>query len=249
MNAALIALAAALAAPRADTSGRWQASATYGFETFTRERATWHVGSLVAGRRFARGTVLAEGLLASRFARTDPAGALDGYYTFAPRVYGNLRVQVAPDAEVIARTDVAAELFRGLRGGWEASAGYRRMDYRSDAVDIVSLGVARYVRSWYVRARGTVVPKGGRAGVSALLLARRYGATSDDVTEVSANLGEQVVTIGAGPAVELRATATLAARWQRRLRGPWGLAVGATWTSDERSPARAGLTTGAFTRW
>jgi YaiO family outer membrane protein len=241
-----------VATPDTVVAPKWQAGVRYGFEAFTRDRATWQAASAQLGHRFAHGTLIAELLTATRFDLTDRGGALDAYHRLWPHSYGNLRVQVAPGADVLPRLDVSTEVFQGVPGGFEFSVGYRRMQYAHDHADLFSAGVAKYTGNWYLRARTTVVPKAGTTGVSGSLAVRRYLATADDYLDIQGGLGQELITVGAGPGgpdVQVRANRFAAVRIQKLLTSRIGLSVGATYNSTDGLPDRRGLAAGLFCRW
>lgn len=257
-------LALLLTAPPADTGGalRWHATLGYGFEAFTQGRTPWQSASAEVGRRFDHGAVIGQVLAARRFGLTDGGVAVDAYRTLWPRAYGNLRVQVDPGADVLPRLDVAAELFHGVRGGFEFSAGYRRMQYAGDHADLISAGAGAYAGNWYLRSRAVVVPRsipvppggasGGALHASVSLAVRRYFATADDYLDVQGGLGEEVIATGAfpsGPLVEVRRTRYLAATFRTFPTPRLGLSVGATFNGTDGFPDRRGLTAGVTTRW
>ena len=248
-----IVLALLLASPDSTPAPRWQAGLTYGFEAFVgHQRATWQAGGVRIGRRFAQGTLIGEVLTARRYAHTDRGFAADLYRTLRPRAYGNLRLQLMPGADVLPRLDATAELFQATSGGYEFSAGLRRMEYASSHATILSAGVAKYLPRWYLRARALVVPHEGATGAAASLQARRYLKTDDDFVDLSAGLGREVVTLGtapSGPVVELRKNRFVAARVQHALTRGLGLSLVGTWSGTDGLPDRRGLTAGVTWRW
>ncbi len=235
-------------APAADTGApRWQASLTGGFESFTSQRTPWWAWDARIERRDGHGTLAAEAVLARRFSLTDGGGAADVYQVLWPRAYGNVRVVLAPGARVVPRLDASAELYQGVGAGWELSAGYRRMSYAGGGVDVWAASAAKYAGNWYLRVRGTLVPTAGTVGGALGLLVRRYLASSDDLVDVSASAGKDVVTLG--PALlEVRSTTEAALRVQRFVTPRWGLSATATYASEQGIPTRTGVTIGILRR-
>ncbi len=231
-------------APAADTGApRWRAALTGGFESFASQRTPWSAWDARIERRDGRGTLAAEAVLARRFSLTDGGGAVDAYRVLWSRAYGNVRVVVAPGARVIPRLDASAELYQGVGDGWELSAGYRRLSYAGGGVDVWALSAAKYAGDWYLRARGTLVPTAGTVGGALGLLVRRYLGTSDDLVDVSASAGKDVVTLG--PALlEVRTTTEAALRVQRFVTARWGLSATATYAGEQGIPTRIGMTVG-----
>jgi YaiO family outer membrane protein len=254
----IVALALALAAAAdsgaasraADSSAQaaWRAGLEYGFESFTTGRATWQTYTARVERKFVHGALALEAMDATRFSLWDQAAALDAYRTLWRLAYGNLRVALAPGARVLPRSDVTAEVYQGVRGGWEASAGYRRMSYPGRGVDLWGASLGKYVGDWYVVARGTAVPRSGKLGGGASLLVRRYLQTADDYLDVSGGLGSEVATIAADSVV-VSGSRFLTARLQRFVTPSLGITLGATWNIQQGIPARRGLALGVNYRW
>ncbi len=237
-------------AAAADTAGRaaWQASLSYGFEDFTSSWISWQSWDARLERKTASGSIAAEALATTRFGLWDRGGALDTYHLLWRRAYGNLRLGVAPDAQVTPRFDLTAEVFQALPGAWEVSASYRRMSYVGNGVNLWGASFAKYVGNWYVIARGTAVPQGGKLGGGIALLVRRYLQTADDYFDVSAGTGSEVVTLAANNfAVE--GSQFLSARLQRFVTARVGVSVAATYNTQQGIPTRRGLAVGAMYRW
>jgi YaiO family outer membrane protein len=243
MIAAVLALAFA-----AQDSVPWRVQVTYGVEGFVRDRAPWHAAAAAVSRRAGRHTLQVEVDGHSRFGLTDVTAGAEGYLVVAPRTYVDLRAVVGPGADVVARADLGAELYRGVGAGWELSAGWRRLAYAATDVGIASASAARYQGDWYLRARVSAAFQGGREGPGGALLARRTFGNADDLVEAQGGLGQEVVTL-APQVVDVVRTAFLAARGQRRMAARWGVSAAATWNRQDGIPDRAGLTLGVFSRW
>ena len=240
----------ATGAVAADTAApmSWRAGFEYGFESFTMSRAAWQTYTARLERKIAHGSIALEGEDATRFSLWDQAVALDAYRTLWRRAYGNLRVSVAPGAQVLPRSDVTAEVYQGGGGGWEVSAGYRRMNYAGHGVDLWGASLGKYVGNWYVVARATAVPQSGKLGGGAWLLVRRYLGTADDYLDVSGGVGSEVATV-AVDSVAVSRTQFVTARLQRFVTPRLGLTLGATWNAQRGIPTRSGLALGVLYRW
>lgn len=231
-----------------DTVPAWRASATYGYEALSGGRPAWHAATLRLSRRTGRRTLAAEALVARRFDLSDAGVAGEAWSPLWRRAYGSLRVQVAPGAAVLPTTDVALDLYQGLSGGWEAAGGYRRMQF-GRGVDIYHAGLAKYAGNWYLRGRLTFVPRGGTTGTSGFAAGRRYGATADDWWEIGGGLGEELITVGAGPAVAVRRNGVALARVQRYVTPRTGMAAGVTYNGTRGFSSRTGVSVSLLRRW
>jgi YaiO family outer membrane protein len=230
------------------TRAAWRGTLTYGFEAFTAGRATWQAWMARVERKTPQGSLALEALHSSRFSLWDDAGALDAYHTLWRRAYGNVRIALAPGAQVLPRLDATAEVFQGVGGGWEASAGYRRMSFSGSGVNLWSASLAKYVGNWYVVARGTAVPQSGKLGGGVGLLVRRYFQSANDFLDVSGGTGSEVVTLGAD-SVNVSRSQSLSVRLQHFVSARVGLTIAATFDTQQGIPNRRGLVFGGLYRW
>lgn len=231
-----------------DTVPAARASATYGYEALSGGRPAWHAAALRLSHHRHGRTVAGEVVFARRFGLSDAGAVLEGWTPLWRRAYGSLRVQLTPDADVLPRMDVVLDVYQGVNGGWEISGGYRRMQFTS-GVDIYHAGLAKYAGNWYLRGRVTLVPRGGTTGSSGFAAARRYGATADDWWELGGGLGEELITVGAGPAVAVRRNGVALARMQRYVTRRTGIALGASYNGTRGFSSRAGVSASLLHRW
>jgi YaiO family outer membrane protein len=245
----LVSLLLTVTTPTAPDTTDWRAGVSYGREVFTRDRADWQTLMAGAARKAGRHTFGVEAGSVERFGQRDLQLTGEAYLGLASGTSLHLRGAVAPGAGVIAKSDLSMELFRAVGGGWELSAGYRRMSFPVDVVDIFALSAAAYRGPWYLRARAIAVPTSGSTGLAGALTARRYLGRDDRFAEVQGGAGREVVLLGVGPEVDLRSTGFVAARAEVRLRERWGVAGGLSWNAEEGIPARFGITLGGFTVW
>jgi YaiO family outer membrane protein len=244
-------LASAPAASDTARVRRAHVEAGYAVEAFTRDRSAWQSASLRAGYRWERAAAVAEVGLSSRFDRWDRTAAGEAYATLSRGLSGFARLQLAPGADVLPRIDVQAGLDRALGGGWEGGLSYRRMGFRGAAIDILGVAATRYLGHWYLQARGTLVPEGGRTGGGVAFRARRYRDPSrpDELVEVAVALGQEVALLGVGIRPAVLSTASLEGRLVRRLGGDWSVAAGLSWAREERIPSRFGARAGLRRDW
>lgn len=236
----------------AQARARWLAGIGYVYERYRDDRAAWkdwHTLSAIARRRFEGGALVVEAIRAERFGRRDGAAAVDAYADLWGGAYGNLRLQVASDAEVLPDLDGSAELFQALSDGWEGSVAARLMRFAEQDVGIASAGIGRYLPGWYLRGRGSIVRSAGTTAGAAAVLARRFLADPDAFVEVGGSLGEEAVTLAAGPTVELRSMGSVVARAQLFPGRHWGLVLGLGYQDAEAVPGRGAVELGVRARW
>lgn len=227
----------------------WEIGVNLSAESFTARLTPWQwhtVGLRYRGRSVTHG---AELFTVRRHARSNLGFALEETGVLPGRAYFTLRAQVAPGADVIARSDLSAELFKSVGDAWEINPSLRLMSYETVSIPVLALGVARYAGPWYLRARLTGARLSGTNGYTTSASARRYFAESTtDLVEASAAVGHEVTVLS--PAmVDLRRTSDVAVRGQKMLTHGLGMSLGFTYSTNESLPDRRGATLGAFVRW
>lgn len=246
-TAAIVALALFTTADEA--RGQLRATLQTHYEAFAGADENWDdwtFSSAAVERKSKVGSVALEGLHARRFGRDDFGAAIDVYRQFDRRTYANVRLQVVPDAAILPGTDLTLELFRTIATGWEGSVGYRRADYESSEVDLISVGVGHYRGHWYLRPRFTFVRQQGNTVHHVSGVARRYLGASYEFAELAVSAGEEAVTVGLPSVVDLRSTLSVSARVQRLLTASFGGIVGITYAEFEDIPTRRGAQLGLF---
>lgn len=197
---------------------RWSAGLSADRVHFRGSGNNW-VDSVASLRRQTdRGSIGFEYLESRRFGITDHAYAVDGYLRLWPRAYVNGRFQLADTGTLFPHNRWRAELFQGVGPGWELSAGYDRLSFGND-VELLSLGVGKYVGNWYFRLRHLHVPgtaSDPSSSDSDRATARYYYAgDSDRYLEVTGGMGhaEPATTVTATPSTAGRNSASVGAAW------------------------------------
>ena len=144
----------------------------------------------VALRRYTtHGVVSLEHVSLERAGQSDRALALDAYPKLWEGAYANVAFQASSDAKIFPSQSWRAELFQGLDGGWEVSAGHDRIGF-SQAVNIASLGLGRYVGNFYWRARVQKLDSPLTEGQGTRMLVRHYyRGDADSYWELNASQG------------------------------------------------------------
>ena len=256
--ALLIALLSLPAPLGAQTDRRWSARAGMvreQFESSTPSWSAWEAIEVLVARRLARGSVAVGATRVRRFDIADGAGSLDSYARLWRGGYANARIQLAPEARVIARSDISLELFHGLRGGWEPSLSYRSLRFRDADVAIVAGTMGKYIRDWYGRVRATrAVRAGGTdAGHALAGLIRRYLGSSAELAEISVSVGGEATVLSVAatgqPTVAIRGTSEFALTIQKYVRSHLGLSATLNQSRFEGVPHRTGVSLGLLARW
>ncbi len=228
----------------------WEASLGHAYASFTSaDWPSWQTTTLSLRQRTSVGSVAVEAIRSERFGAVDGAEAAEAYARLWRGSYGYWRAQLAPGAEALPRIDLQGELFQGFRGGWEVSGGLRSIDAKDDVVSIYSASAARFIGRWMLRARGSVVPHAGSTGGAGALLLRRYLGDTTEFVDATVAAGREVVTVAAGPRVEVRATRSLALHAQKYLLGNVGLSGGVEYATFSGIPDRREISLGLVARW
>jgi len=232
--------------------GAWFAGVWYERELISSDLLQWSDWSGFRGvvvRDFPGGALGVELFQAERFGVRDRGVILDGYADLWARAYANLRIRAAPEAEVLPRMDLRAELFQAWASGWEVSGSLWWMDFPQRDVEVAGVGVARYVADWYLREVVTLSTLAGESVLSASALARFYLDPPREYLEISGGLGKEVVVLGAGPTVDVRETRFVQLGLQRFLTRTWGMAATVMLNRFEGAPARRGGSLGLMARF
>jgi len=139
-----------------------------------------------------------------------------------------LAADYAPQATLYPHSLYAAEIFQGIPGGFEASLGFRRLNFESPT-DLYTGSAGYYHRSWYLGGR--LYHQNGEISNNALqIAARRYFA--DDSQYVGLRIGKGATRDEFRRAADLESLASneiaveamllLHDRWALRLRGGAG---------------------------
>ena len=237
-------------APAAAPTSTWHAAASAGTERFSSDQKIWQpwLTAQASLRHRGRGNALGVEIQRTRrFDQWDQSYVVDAYQSVTSRTYANVRVLVTPNAKIVARNDVSAELYRALSGGWEASVAGRRMEFAAGRTGIVSTSLARSFDAYYARLRaGAVLGNGGAGSFSALL---RRAPDENQLIEAGANVGREVVSIAAGGEIDIRSASGAYARAERYLDRHWGVAVIATLATARNIPSRYGAQLSLLRRW
>lgn len=219
------------------------------------DEAYWHTVTAGLARRMAAGSVAVQGLVTRRIDVADEGAVLDVYRDLWSGAYGNVRVGVAPGAEVLARFDAGAELFQSA-GNAELSASFRHQSFEVAEVNTLGGALAYYVGRWYLRPRTLVAHVDEAWSPFLAFTARRYfGEGTEDLLDVGAGFGEEVLEVaapasGEGPLDVITSGSRFASlRGQRYFAPNFGVSVGGWYSDYEEIPNRWGASVGLLTRW
>ena len=237
----LVGLAGLAAAPaQAQAPAVWSAQALGRVEAFRADREPWREARVAVQRRGPRGAVGVEAARVERNGRTDAMLAVDLYRVLSRRVYANVRAEAAPQASVVPAVALLGEVYAGLGGGWEASAGARFLSVPGADVVLVVASATRTVGPFALGVRSSAALRPA-VTVSTALTARFAPETPSrgPATRASITLGQgQEAVVDADGAVAVRRQFVAAVSGQRTVAGALGVLGGVAYVAD-----------GPITRW
>ena len=173
---------------RLDSEGRiWETSLTYTFDAFSDGRADWHEGVLSGKRQFSWGSLFARYYLGSHFGEVANQFELEAYSSLRPGTYLDLSAAISPTATVYPGYRLAGDIYQSLPLGFEASIGYRHLQFSGTGVDMFVGSLSKYLWGQFVTLRSFVTPDVSGSSVSASLAVRHYFA--DDIAYVGIRYG------------------------------------------------------------
>jgi len=250
----VVALGAIVCTP-ADAQTRtpaWLAAAYSDADFFPGESPVWTDWSAMRGlvqRRVGSTTLGIEVASIGRFDERDERIAAEVYAELWQGAYAHLRTSVTPEARLVPLSDWRLEVFQTVAGPWEASGSIGLMNLRESDVTLVGLGMARYLRNWYLRGRASIAELAGERTSSGAVFARRFFRDSREFIEVGTGLGSENVVIGPGPVLDTRDTWFVAVVLQRFVTESLGIHASASLNDFERIPRRRHLTVGLLARF
>ncbi len=151
----------------------WAIGASYTFDAFSDGRSPWHEATLSGKRATPWGSVIVRGYEAWRFDTTDTQLELETYPKIREGTYANVALAFSPVAELYPTYRLQADLYQSLPYSFEASLGYRHLQFGS-GVNIAVISVSKYLGDWFFTVRSFITPGAAGASVSVAGSARRY---------------------------------------------------------------------------
>lgn len=227
----------------------WEASVRHDYDRVSDGRTDWNRWTAALKREFSSGTLVATFTRQQRFGITDEGGAVDAWRDLWTGAYGHLQLAISPDARIRSQRAVQAELYQSV-GSWELSGQYWWRRYRRENVHLIGPGLARYVGSWYLRTRTTIVPRQATWAFAQRIGARRYYGSSPSSSYVDAEAGVGRGVELVGPDADLLVTRTFFASLRVRhvLTSHLGLTAALRYSDDDVF-SRTGGAVGLFVQW
>jgi YaiO family outer membrane protein len=125
-----------------------------GFHFLETGAEPWHLFYGEAGRRTqAFGPTALRANIANKYGITNWQLEIDAYPTIRPGTYLYLNAGFSPDSELFPFTRFGFELFQGIPSSWEASAGFRLLNFDDKDLLILTGSVSKYFKNYYFSFR------------------------------------------------------------------------------------------------
>lgn len=124
------------------------------------------------------GSVVARINYANRFLSNGVQYELDAYPSLGKKWYAYTNVGYSK-AGFFPIFRCGGEVYRGFPKGFEASAGFRYLDFATSTVTIYTAYLGRYLGNYWLSLRTFLTPGNGTVSRSVVILARKYYADAD----------------------------------------------------------------------
>jgi YaiO family outer membrane protein len=153
----------------------WSLTMGYGGDRFSDDRTPWGEYAISVSRQTPVGSVIARASHVERFGLNDRLFEVEMYPTFRPGTYAFVGIGFAKDDRLYPNYRVATDLYQSVGGGFEVSAGFRRLGF-STTTDIYLGSLTKYTGSWMLTGKAMYVPdfEGPEDSVSFHGVVRRY---------------------------------------------------------------------------
>ena len=143
----------------------WSAQIAHTSDWFDDNREAWKETAATFGMMTGMGTVLARASYSERFGYSDTQFELEAYPRFRPGTYAYVNLGASADQVLYPTRRVGLELYQSLGGGFEASAGWRGLDF-GNTTNIYVGTLTKYAGNWMLTGRVYHVPGAGEVSDS-----------------------------------------------------------------------------------
>jgi YaiO family outer membrane protein len=151
----------------------WRVSAGSSYQAFSDRRVGWREADVSLSRATPIGSVGISAVRAQRFGREDDQFEVELYPRIRPGTYAYLAGAYSPDAVLFPVYRYAVDLNQSLGGGFEGSAGFRKLGFGS-GVKIYTGSLTKYYGAWMFTGRTYITPKAAGTSRSYHGSFRRY---------------------------------------------------------------------------
>lgn len=163
-------------------------SLSYSSDYFqSRALEPWRTIYLQYSRKIPMGTLVGRFNYAKRFGIEGVQGEADAYLKISNWNYGYLNIGYSSQS-IFPRFRLGGEFYQKLPSAFEASVGFRYLDYKSTDAMVYTAYLGKYLGNWWLSGR-SYFKLNGNTSLTALLQARYYFASRDDYWGVRLNYG------------------------------------------------------------
>jgi len=150
-----------------------RATVEYEYESFDDDLDAWQLLYLQYQRTHGFGSMLYRLNLARRFNEDGVQVEIDSYPTIRAGTYLYLNLGLS-DSDLFPDFRIGGEVYQAIRGGWEASGGFRYLDFGSNDVTVITGTAAKYKGNHWIQFRPNYVIGGSGGAFSGNIEYRRY---------------------------------------------------------------------------
>lgn len=155
----------------------WSAGVSTTRDTFSDDREPWLETAVTVGRETRAGSLLIRGSQAERFGRDDRQYEVEFYPRFRPGTSGFIEFGVGDTKSLYPTNRMSVDLYQDLGHGFEASGGYRRLQFTTTTHIFVGT-LSKYAGNWMLTAKLLHVPDADLGSTQSYTAqARRYFGT------------------------------------------------------------------------
>lgn len=172
-----------------DERPRNAVSLEFEYETFGGSFTPWSLAAAELSHRFDFGSVIGRINQARRFNQSGTQFEVDAY----PRIGRGMYLYAnagASQQRIFPRTRFGAELYKSLPNAFEASIGFRQLNFRTANVTLYTGTIAKYSGNNYYVLRPYIARQDKGTSFSGQVMLRTYFASADDYASLTATLGK-----------------------------------------------------------
>lgn len=152
----------------------------YQMESFSDARKDYVDQRLALQLRLPKvGPLIFKANTTARYRARDYQYGFEFYPRLWSRAYAYIDAAFSPQAIYYPRTSFLTEIYQAVSSSWDASLGYRRMNFTAQAVDILLGSVGRYFGQTMAFLRWYYTPNSEGTAISWTLNLRRYFSDSN----------------------------------------------------------------------
>jgi len=151
----------------------WEFKVNHTYDFFSKGFPGQHETSLSVRAPTPAGSVTLRENRADRFSLASYQTEIDFYPSLGRGTYGYLNVGYSADRNLYPRYRVGGDLFHMIGHGFEASGGYRRLQFADD-VNISTVALAKYYGNWLFTGRAFLTPDKLGLSHTTIFSARRF---------------------------------------------------------------------------